>query len=122
MGVAYRNQCYANALAVNQEICQEGVKLAPSANGCYWYAHQCTAVSATSISWTRSSPAYVAATGCPAQAATLTTTAYPSAPTVPACNELEKYQDLTTLWGLGLAGLVVLWALRSFILRQVAPH
>lgn len=121
MGAYYGNKCYASVLDANNAFCADMLRVQPSANGCYTYSTICTSATATQLNLNRSSPAYTAATGCTAQAATSTNFTQANS-SWPACDPLTEYTDLGVLWGLGLASLAVIWAMKSFILKLVSPH
>ncbi len=121
MGALVGGKCYATTLEANQGLCAELLRVQASANGCYSYSTVCNSATATQLNLNRSSPAYTAAAGCPAQAATSTNFTQVSS-IWPACDPLAEYTDLGVLWGLGLASLAVIWAMKSFILKLVSPH
>jgi hypothetical protein len=121
MGALVGQKCYATVLEANVGFCAELLRAQASANGCYTYTTVCTAATATQLTLNRSSPAYTATTGCAAQAATSTNFTQANS-SWPACDPLTQYTDLGVLWGLGLASLAVIWAMKSFILKLVSPH
>lgn len=50
------------------------------------------------------------------------TTTHQVAVSFPACNPLERIQDLANVFGLGLAAVAVVWCTKQFVLRLITDR
>lgn len=119
MGYLVGAVCVSSLPEAQLEFCRAFPKTSYSANGCIQFYQACDA-GASSVTLTRYTIATTAASGCTAGLAG--TTASVHTPSFPLCDHLVKYTDMTALWGLGIASIAVLWALKRFILRQVTGN
>lgn len=95
MGAVYRTSCYADPATAAAAMCARDFPALTSTG-----LTVCNASTATSL--------------------TIDSVVVPVA--FAPCDPLEPYTDLGQLWAWGLAALVVLWCIKRFIVRQVAPH